>query len=334
MAPPNFVNLNCLTEPQFEADTTGGDPGFGGPETGFNHNGGPIGALEGTPHGSMHVAVGGNFGWMSSFDTAALDPIFWLHHANIDRLWSVWRARAASNIDPTKGEWLTSVPFELHDANGNVLSFTSSHVVDTTAAPLQYRYEDISDPLAPPTEAAPAQPEPVGAAARESGRRAMPEMVGATEGPTVLTGQPVTTRMSTTEPTGPARAARESGAVPRVYLNIENVTGTGRPVSYEVYLNVPPGESPRQHSELYAGLLPMFGVKEASQADQTHPGSGLHYVLEVGRVVQQLRAQNAWNPDDVRITFVPAIEGEGPESARESGAAAPIQVGRVSMYYR
>ena len=26
-------------------------------------------------------------------DTAALDPIFWLHHANIDRLWSVWIAR-------------------------------------------------------------------------------------------------------------------------------------------------------------------------------------------------------------------------------------------------
>lgn len=36
------------------------------------------------PHGIVHYAVGGN---MASFATAALDPIFWVHHANIDRLW-------------------------------------------------------------------------------------------------------------------------------------------------------------------------------------------------------------------------------------------------------
>jgi tyrosinase len=271
---------------------------------------------------------------MGSFNTAALDPIFWLHHANIDRLWSVWRARDSSNIDPKKGEWLTSVPFELHDARGNVVRFTSSQVVDTTAAPLQYKYDTISDPLSPPTEAGRAQPQPAAAAAgRESGRRAMPEMVGATEEPTVLTGQAVTTRMSVTEPTGPARAAAESGAIPRVYLNIENVTAAGNPVSYAVYLNVPPGESPEQHSELLAGFLPMFGVKEASRAGRDHPGSGLHYALEVGRVVRQLQATNAWNPDDVRITFVPT-EDEGTASARESGAVNPIRVGRVSMYYR
>ena len=31
-------------------------------------------------------------GWMSAFATAAQDPIFWLHHANIDRLWEAWLA--------------------------------------------------------------------------------------------------------------------------------------------------------------------------------------------------------------------------------------------------
>jgi tyrosinase len=33
--------------------------------------------------------IGGD-GWMSDPDKAALDPIFWLHHANIDRLWAAW----------------------------------------------------------------------------------------------------------------------------------------------------------------------------------------------------------------------------------------------------
>ena len=32
-----------------------------------------------------------------------LDPIFWLHHANIDRLWSLWNRRVAN---PTDGAWL------------------------------------------------------------------------------------------------------------------------------------------------------------------------------------------------------------------------------------
>ena len=59
----------------------------------------------------MHVAVGG---WMGSFETAGLDPIFWLHHANIDRLWAVWRARDSQHTDPTESAWL-KMSFPFHD---------------------------------------------------------------------------------------------------------------------------------------------------------------------------------------------------------------------------
>ena len=38
-------------------------------------------------HGSIHVWVGGT---MSNPSTAAADPIFWMHHANLDRLWWQW----------------------------------------------------------------------------------------------------------------------------------------------------------------------------------------------------------------------------------------------------
>jgi tyrosinase len=37
-------------------------------------------------HGSVHVWVGGT---MSSYDSPA-DPVFWLHHGNLDRLWWKW----------------------------------------------------------------------------------------------------------------------------------------------------------------------------------------------------------------------------------------------------
>ncbi len=43
--------------------------------------------LEGAFHGSVHNAVGGDMAGPSS----PTDPLFWLHHANIDRIWSNWQ---------------------------------------------------------------------------------------------------------------------------------------------------------------------------------------------------------------------------------------------------
>ncbi len=61
---------------------------------------GDEGFLEHSPHDNVHGDIGGALnnvfnnrlaqGLMSNPCTAALDPIFWLHHANIDRLWEVW----------------------------------------------------------------------------------------------------------------------------------------------------------------------------------------------------------------------------------------------------
>jgi tyrosinase len=45
-------------------------------------------AVEGV-HNSGHVWVGGSMG---SVPTAPCDPIFWMHHAEIDRIWAAWQA--------------------------------------------------------------------------------------------------------------------------------------------------------------------------------------------------------------------------------------------------
>ncbi len=41
-------------------------------------------------HDLVHVWVGGRRGTMSFLDRAPADPLFWMHHANIDRLWWRW----------------------------------------------------------------------------------------------------------------------------------------------------------------------------------------------------------------------------------------------------
>ena len=84
-----------------QTDFTSPAMGFGGGKVGPQHFGNfaNTGALEQTPHNDIHVAlVGANpvgqcqGGFMIDPNCAALDPIFWLHHANIDRLWNVWLA--------------------------------------------------------------------------------------------------------------------------------------------------------------------------------------------------------------------------------------------------
>lgn len=320
---PSDVNLKpCLQEPKFPADSKGGSPGFGGPRTKFNHSeGSVVGVLERTPHGNMHVRVGG---FMGSFNTAGLDPIFWLHHANIDRLWAVWRHRNAAHVDPVDPQWL-KMSFDFHDGTGAAVSRKVADVVDTAA--LGYQYEDISDPLV------------VAKAAVETRRtavaqEAIPEMVGATEQTVHLTGRHTTAQVALTAPTGPARrkAVAEAAAPQRVFLNIENVTGTGSPNGYSVYINVPENEDPRKHEDLCAGTLPMFGVKEASRASKKHAGDGLHYSLEVTEIVERLQAQNAWDPAKLRVTFVPDDE---PERKRTVASADEqrFHVGRISLYY-
>ena len=308
-----------LSEPEFVSQGTGGSPGFAGPQTGFNHGGGNgMGRIEMTPHGSMHMAVGG---FMGAFNTAGLDPLFWLHHCNIDRLWTVWLKRSPLHKNPKQALWRTGVKFAFRDAAGSIVEHTSSEVVDTTATPLLYDYGDVTGPLGIPEAAEVMVPE-----------QPIPEMVGATDRPIVVAGRSEA-RLSVVPPAGPGVRLEAAGPEPEeIYLNIENITGSGSASAYDVYLNVPAGEKPEAHPELRIGRMPLFGLAEASQPDSAHAGNGLKYAYRVGAVVRRLQAENAWDANDVRVSFVPrqpaVIVDGAPEAVPE-----PITVGRISMYF-
>ena len=314
------ADLTCLTEPRYEADPLGGSPGFGGPRTAFNHSGGDVGFCEAVPHGSMHGAVGG---WMGRFNTAGLDPLFWLHHCNIDRLWEVWVKRDPQHRNPTASSWL-GMRFDFRDANGTAVRRAVRDVLDTVA--LGYEYEVVSDPLQGGLESLEAEAGP-----EEEVPEKEPEMVGATEEPIELRSKPTTTRVEVTEPSGPALESLEADEGPsRVYINVENVTGEGDPRAYKVFVN---GE--------YAGLLPMFGVAEATAESDKHPGGGLHFRIDATAAVQRLQAQGKWNPAEMEVTFAPeespAAEEEGGLESLEAAEPEPepkFQVGRVSVYLK
>ena len=58
------------------------------------------------PHGGLHVRVGGDMG---DFDFAGYDPIFWIHHANVDRHWARWQRSHDGAVVPRLDHSLPSV---------------------------------------------------------------------------------------------------------------------------------------------------------------------------------------------------------------------------------
>jgi tyrosinase len=152
------------------------------------------------------------------------------------------------------------------------------------------------------------------------------EMVGATDQPVTLAANRTTADLAVRQPTGPAKQALAATAKrPHAYLNLENITSSGVPASYAVYLNLPDKADPKQNDHLLAGLLPAFGVAEASRADKHSAGSGLHHALNVTKVIEELEKRGQWDPQKLRVTFIPRDAGTDP---------VPVKVGRVSLYYK
>jgi tyrosinase len=346
---PSQIRLGALTEKDFIGVPAGGSPGFGGIPTGCNHAGGRNGMLESEPHNNVHVEVGGqqaappqNVGLMSMPVTAALDPVFWLHHANIDRLWEVWLKRDPRHANPTTAAWLdgpsgpSARKFVMPDLAGNPVYYTPRDMLNTQAQNLNYVYEDTSDPLggARPLAQRAVTLGVVAAVppAAAGGVTQQAELVGANDAAVQLGAAPVDTRVRLDRPTT-ARVIRSlqsmalAGAAARepdrVYLNLENIRSESGSGSYSVYVALPEGANPAEHPENLAGTLSLFGVRRATLADGPQAGNGLTTVFDITNIVDRLHMSQALDVEHLPVRFVPSSNA-GPQQS--------VSVGRVSIY--
>jgi tyrosinase len=303
--------------------TFGGPGGFAGGKTGFNHffddPNASTGAVEQTPHNGVHGQVGGN---MLGFETAGLDPVFWLHHANIDRLWDVWLGQPG-RANSTEAAWLTGLAFTFHDENAMPRTQRSEDVADR---PLDYVYEDVSVSGADEEEAVvvPEQPD------------FPPELVGATEEPFALTGDTVSVSFGISPPAGPL--ADDDAGPSRVFLDLSDITSSDRPgVTYGVYVNVPDGD-PATDDDHYVGNAAFFGIESFTRADSEH--AGMRFVYDITDLYNRLGAAGRWN-DRVSVTFVaqylerPAEPAASPaDESVPTQRAGNVRVGRASVFFR
>lgn len=278
---------------------------------------------------------------MSDPDTAGLDPIFWLHHGNIDRLWEVWRGNPTTDVDPSDANWVNGPAavgdraFMLPMPGGVSWTYTPGEMSDLSR--LNYVYDDVSPPSRVPQPVARLRRLGVTAAAAESlaGSTAMAgpknvELLGANTQSLRLTGtearaavaldpavrQKVSSNLNSLA--GPAPSAPD-----RIFLNLENVRGVNDATAFNVYVNLPEGADPAQHPEHLAGSIALFGVRKASLVDDKHAGDGLTYVLEITHIIDTLHLSGALNAGQLHVRLVPV---------KPVPEAAQVSIGRISVF--
>ncbi|KAL2969230.1 hypothetical protein AAZX31_15G068700 [Glycine max] len=105
------------------------------------------GTVENIPHGPVHIWTGDNtqpnFEDMGTLYSAARDPIFYSHHANVDRMWSIWKTLGGKRSDIKDPDWLES-GFLFYDENKNLVRVKVKDCLDTRK--LGYVYQDVDVP--------------------------------------------------------------------------------------------------------------------------------------------------------------------------------------------
>ncbi|MCH8619011.1 tyrosinase family protein [Undibacterium sp. TS12] len=329
---PKDVTLGALKTLIFQGAPSGIPAGFGGPVTGFSPSGSTHGDLESKPHDLVHVDIGGAMG---NPQTAGLDPIFYLHHANIDRLWQVWLNMGHARHNPKDTAWL-NFAFDFHDATGTPKVLKVSEVLDTTKVLGNgYSYQGVPA-SAPVTSEAMFASKLFSAAPGDLDDGMPPEVAAATNTSLSLDKSNSTTSLqllSSNRKTGslhrfntalPGLAgAGSSTNTAHSYLNFENIIGKGIPPVYDIYLNLP--DENKADEAHFAGALPFFGVETASSKDSHHNGSGQHYVFDISDVVNSLRENNHWDPQKLQVHL-------RPREAPEPGCS--VEIGRISLYVK
>jgi hypothetical protein len=236
------------------------------------------GVLDEQPHGTVHSGIGG---WMGNVETAGFDPIFWVHHANIDRLFNKWLSsdqRYWSRAPLTQAAldlWLDQSPYTFIDADGSQKSEKRRFFLDQKA--LNYRYD--TDPATIPSMKLSQSgrgtgagrsifsipPNIVGIAETPAGKA--PQQTTLTGRQTIRVGIPLEAALvaqGQSPPSGVRSLAVESiQASDRNYVvldlkGIERATPVGSSNSFRVYVTFAEGGDSKPDTELLLGTLSTF----------------------------------------------------------------------------
>jgi tyrosinase len=254
---------------------------------------------DGDIHTNLHVAVGNTNG-MGSITNSADDPIFWLHHCNIDRLWASWNRAGRRN--PTDGAWLSQT-YTFADESGRPVTGTVRDFVTTSARGYTYdQFEPVPGASAP----APETTEAIMSMDAEPQPTTVAHSAGAGSGGIALGSGPLRITLAPhTETASFADAIEALGGERRLYLVISNYRAEAQPgILYHVYLDLPSGPSDQHREGHYVGTMNFFDVVPHS-GHQAAAMTGKQRSFDVTDVVRKLHAEGR-SGTAPSVTIVPA----------------------------
>jgi tyrosinase len=269
------------------------------------------GRLEVQPHDFVHVNVGGR---MSNVPVAAGDPVFFVHHCQIDRLWAGWQAESGSvfnwgttPMDPSKKDWGDGKFIFVDEAN-KLVTVTATGELDTKIMGYEYDLLPAAKPAIAAVAAAPAaRPSPP--AIVVAGAVANGISVGSQGARTTLAPTPAP---APTPSLGPP-AATQGAAPPRTTLVLKDVKLISRPPApLHVFLNLPEGTAPALNGPYDVGTLnffnwdtrtggPMMAMPGPGGSSHAMQGSG-EFRFDVGDLLARQKADNLWDGGAITVT--------------------------------
>ncbi|KAJ6728170.1 POLYPHENOL OXIDASE CHLOROPLASTIC-LIKE [Salix koriyanagi] len=106
------------------------------------------GTIESSPHNNIHRWTGDptqeNTEDMGNFYSAARDPIFFCHHSNVDRMWTIWKTIPGGiRRDISDRDWLNS-EFLFYNENAELVRCKVRDCLDNRR--LRYTYQNVEIP--------------------------------------------------------------------------------------------------------------------------------------------------------------------------------------------
>lgn len=276
--------------------------------------------INGAPHGFMHSYIGGAYnsetffnpiynrenenGLMANVPSAGFDPVFWLHHSNIDRLWAQWTKETGVLV--TEQELAqVSWPYQFFEPDGTIKGYTMPEVSHITYA-LDYNYDDVPtlkpEPILTPPNTSYSL---IAQASKKTllGVQQVQETIDADN----LLNQTIPLRTNLVNRIQSFRAL-DSGVAPFAQPNYTlevKVTYTGRPTGiYEVYLNLPDNENTmrtqnamKDISTYFAGGISFFVLESDRPTTKTFQFDVTNELLLQSQTGQEI------NPNEVSISI-------------------------------
>lgn len=253
-------------------------------------------------HGNVHVDIGDTTN-MGRVPWAGGDPVFWMHHCNIDRLWASWNHFGGKNPGGTWG----AKEFTFAKTDGMPVKTKCSEVDNT--AKLNYTYDRLE----------PAPP----------GWRPCPVRLLTTQAVTFATvshavaleKRPVRVPLGRAPLLKNRKMADEIqslGDQKALYLVLKNLETNAQPgVLYDLYLDLPENGGTGDANPNYVGSINFFDAEHSHAANANQK----FYSFDVTDVARKLQTGGGL-PEQPTVTIAPAGE--------PAGDAKPV-VGQIAL---